>query len=147
MRGLGSVLRQRGIRIGSGRRLRLRRLGRLALNWILIGCAASVVTRSARRGTLAAQAAADAAQDAAEAASATAAAAKEALAAMALAETSAAKTAAAAKLSVQSAQADLADAQSDEAMTDVDEAGAHQRYQTAAGRAAIRIEVEERDRR
>ena len=101
----------------------------------------------ARRGTLAAKAAAEAADEAAAAASATAAAAKEALAAMALAETSAAKTAAAAKLSVQSAQADLADAMSEEAITDVEEAGAHQRYQTAAGRAAHRIQGEERDQR
>jgi hypothetical protein len=101
----------------------------------------------ARRGTLAAKAAADAAQEAMEAASATAAAAKDALAAMALAETSAAKTAAAAKLSVLSSQADLADAIADQAMTDVDEAGAHMRYQTAAGRAAHRIEGEERDQR
>ena len=67
----------------------------------------------ARRGRVAAEAAAQAADDAAEAAKATADAAKAALASMALAETSAAKTAAASKIVVMSTRADLADAETD----------------------------------
>jgi hypothetical protein len=92
----------------------------------------------ARRGRVAAQAAADAAIEASEAATATAEAAKSALASMALAETSAAKTAAAAKLYLHEATALLADAQSDEAMSEVAEAGAHVGYREAANRAAGR---------
>jgi len=89
----------------------------------------------ARRGRIAAEAAAAAAADAAEAAKATAEAAKAALTSMSLAETSATKTAAAAKLAVQSSRADLADADTELAMAEVDEAGAHQAYREATGRA------------
>lgn len=89
----------------------------------------------ARRGRIAAEAAAQAASDAAEAAAATAQAAQEALAAMVLAETSATKTAAAARLVVLSTRADLADALSNEAMADVDEAQAHVDYRAASDRA------------
>ena len=94
----------------------------------------------ARRGRLAAEAAAEAATEAAEAALATAAAAKSALEAMALAETSAAKTAAAAKASAMSSRADVADAETEASMAEVDEAEAHQRYRDAASRATRRDE-------
>jgi hypothetical protein len=89
----------------------------------------------ARRGTLAAQAAAEAASDAQEAAAATAAAAKDALASMQLAEKSAAKTAATAKLMAQETRADLADAKSDEAISEMAEADAHGGYRAATDRA------------
>jgi hypothetical protein len=92
----------------------------------------------ARRGRLAAEAAAAAAADAAEAAVATAAAAKGALEAMALAETSAAKTAAAAKAAALSTQADVVDADAETSFAEVDEAAAHQRYRDATTRAAQR---------
>ena len=89
----------------------------------------------ARRGRLAAEAAASAAIEAQEAASATADAAKAALESMTLAESSAAKTAAAAKLFVMAANADLADAVSDEAISDVAEVAAHGEYRAATSRA------------
>jgi hypothetical protein len=89
----------------------------------------------ARRGRVAAEAAAQAAEDAAEAALATADAAKAALASMALAETSAAKTAAAAKIVVMSTRADLADAETDVAMSEIGEAEAHRDYRAAEERA------------
>jgi hypothetical protein len=92
----------------------------------------------ARRGRIAAEAAATAAADAAEAAAATAVAAKGALEAMALAETSAAKTAAAAKAAALSTQADSADADAETSMAEVDEAEAHERYRDATTRAAQR---------
>lgn len=90
----------------------------------------------ARRGRLAAEAAASAAIEAQDAASATADAARAALESMTLAEASAAKTAAAAKLFVMAANADLADAVSDEAISDVAEVTAHGEYHAAADRAA-----------
>jgi hypothetical protein len=89
----------------------------------------------ARRGRIAAEAAAAAAEDAAQAAAATADAAKAALASMALAETSAAKTAAASKIVVLSTRADLADAESDEAMSEIDEVDAQAQYRSATDRA------------
>jgi hypothetical protein len=90
----------------------------------------------ARRGRLAAEAAASAASDAQLAASATAEAARVALESMTLAEASAAKTAAAARLFVMAANADLADAVSDQAMSDVAEVAAHDEYRAASLRAA-----------
>ena len=92
----------------------------------------------ARRGRLAAEAAAAAALEAQEAAAATADAAKAALDAMALAEASAARTAEAAKLVVSAARNELADAQADEAMSDVAEAEAHLGYRSASDRASKR---------
>jgi hypothetical protein len=92
----------------------------------------------ARRGRLAAEAAAVAAADAAEAAAATAVAARSALEAMALAETSAAKTAAAAKAAAMSTRVDSADAEAETAMAEVDEAEAHERYREATKRAVQR---------
>jgi hypothetical protein len=89
----------------------------------------------ARRGRVAAEAAASAAMEAQEAAIATAAAAKDALASMELAEKSAAKTAAAARVLVGNTGADLADGQSDEAMSQVGETAARLRYQDAVKRA------------
>ena len=100
--------------------------------------AAERLVAVARRGRVAAEAAAAAAEDAAEAAAATADAAKAALASMALAETSAAKTAAASKMVVLSTRADLADAQTDEAMSEVNEADAQSQYRAAADRAGDR---------
>jgi hypothetical protein len=90
----------------------------------------------ARRGTIAAKAAADAAEEAVEAAVATADAAKAAMAAAALAETSAKKTATAAKLVVQASQGTLADATSEEAMADVDEAIAKAHFHDVSTRSA-----------
>jgi hypothetical protein len=81
----------------------------------------------ARRGRLAA-----------EAAAATAVAAKGALEAMALAETSAAKTAAAAKAAALSTRVDVADSDAETSMAEVDEAEAHQKYRDATARAAKR---------
>jgi hypothetical protein len=89
----------------------------------------------ARRGRIAAEAAAAAADDAAEAAAATSEAAKAALASMALAETSAAKTAAASKIVVLSTRADLADAQTEEEMSEINEVDAQAQYRAATDRA------------
>ena len=100
--------------------------------------AAERLVAVARRGKIAAQAAATAAEDAAEAAAATADAAKAALASMALAETSAAKTAAASKIVVMSTRADLADAETDEAMSEINEVDAQSRYREATDRAGER---------
>ena len=100
--------------------------------------AAERLVAVARRGKIAAQAAATAAEDAAEAAAATADAAKAALASMALAETSAAKTAAASKIVVMSTRADLADAETDEAMSEINEVDAQSKYREASDRAGER---------
>jgi hypothetical protein len=100
--------------------------------------AAERLVAVARRGKIAAQAAATAAEDAAEAAAATADAAKAALASMALAETSAAKTAAASKIVVMSTRADLADAETDEAMSQINEVDAQAQYREATDRAGGR---------
>jgi hypothetical protein len=97
--------------------------------------AAERLVAVARRGRIAAEAAAQAAADAAEAAAATAEAAKAALASMALAETSAAKTAAASKIVVLSTRADLADAEADETMSAINEVDAQAQYREAADRA------------
>lgn len=100
--------------------------------------AAERLVAVARRGRLAAEAAAQSAADAAEAAVATSVAAKSALESMALAETSAAKTAEAAKRVVLSARTDLADAETDVAMSELGEAEAHEDYQAAEARARTR---------
>jgi hypothetical protein len=92
----------------------------------------------ARRGRLAAQAAAVAAQEADDAVIATAEASKAALAAASLAETSAAKTATAAKLVVESTLVDVADSETETAFAEVDEAEAKGRYHDAAARAEKR---------
>lgn len=97
--------------------------------------AAERLVAVARRGRVAAEAAAAAAEDAARAATATADAAKAALASMALAETSAAKTAAASKLVVLSTRADLADAETEQAMSEVNEVEAQSQYRAATTRA------------
>jgi hypothetical protein len=89
----------------------------------------------ARRGRVAAEAAAMAADQAASAAAATALAARSALDAMALAETSANKTAEAAKLVALTSSADLADATSDAGMAEVNESLAHEGYRQAVSRA------------
>jgi hypothetical protein len=89
----------------------------------------------ARRGRIAAEAAASAAEEAAEAATATAAAARAALESAALAEASATKTANAARLTVEASRAKAADAVSEEALADVDEAEAHDRYRRAVSKA------------
>ena len=100
--------------------------------------AAERLVAVARRGRVAAEAAAAAAEEAAEAALATSEAAKAALASMALAETSAAKTAAASKVVVMSTRADLAEAESDEALSEVNEVDAQSQYHAAAARAGER---------
>ena len=100
--------------------------------------AAERLVAVARRGRVAAEAAAAAAEDAAEAAAATAEAAKAALESMALAETSAAKTAAASKAVVLSTRADLADAQSEEALSEINEVDAQAQYRAATTRAVER---------
>jgi hypothetical protein len=100
--------------------------------------AAERLVAVARRGRIAAEAAAAAAADAAEAAIATAEAAKAALASMDLAEKSAAKTAAASKVVVLSTRADLADAESEEAMSEVNEVDAQAKYRAATERAGGR---------
>ncbi len=97
--------------------------------------AAERVVAVARRGRLAAEAAAGAAQEATEAANATADAARTALEAATYAEKSAAKTASAARAVVQATLGDLADAESGLALADVDEAGAQHRYRAAVDRA------------
>jgi hypothetical protein len=97
--------------------------------------AAERVVAVARRGRLAAEAAAGAAQEATEAANATAEAARAALEAASLAEKSATKTAAAARAVVQATLGELADAESDLALANVDETGAQQRYRAAVDRA------------
>lgn len=97
----------------------------------------------ARRGRLAAQAAAAAAQEAAEAAIATAEASKTALAAATLAETSASKTASAARLVVESTLLDVADTESETSLAEVDEAEARGRYREAAARAAKKTSAPE----
>lgn len=88
----------------------------------------------ARRGTIAARAAADAAEEAVQAAVATADAAKAAMTAAALAETSATKTATAAKLVVQTSQASLVDATNEEGIADVEEATAKAHYHDVSSR-------------
>jgi len=92
----------------------------------------------ARRGRLAAEAAAAAAGDAQEAATATSIAARAALASMTLAEESASKTATAARVVVSASQADLADAQADEATSEVSEGHAHREYTAATERVNAR---------
>ena len=94
----------------------------------------------ARRGRLAAQAAAAAAQEAADAAIATAEASKSALGAAALAENSAARTAKAVRLMVETTLADVADSEAETAFAEVDEAEAHSQYRDAAARAAKRTD-------
>ncbi len=100
--------------------------------------AAERLVAVARRGRIAAEAAAAAATEAAQAAAATAEAAKAALASMALAETSAAKTAAASKIVVLSTRADLAEAQTEEAMSEISEVDAQAQYRAATTRAGER---------
>lgn len=92
----------------------------------------------ARRGKLAAEAAATAAADAVRAAEATAEAARAAAKSAALAEESAEKTAAAARVIVQSTRLDLLDADAQVAMADVSEVEAHEGYRSASDRAAER---------
>jgi hypothetical protein len=89
----------------------------------------------ARRGRVAAEAAAMAAEQAATAANATAVAARSALDAMALAEASATKTAEAARLAALSTRADFADATSEVGMADVNESAAKKVYHDAVERA------------
>lgn len=99
----------------------------------------------ARRGRVAAEAAALAAHEAADAAVATAQAAattaeaaKAALASASLAEASATATAAAARVVVQHSRGELADADTDVAMSEVAEAEAHQRYRDVVAKAEER---------
>jgi hypothetical protein len=89
----------------------------------------------ARRGRLAAEAAAAAAQEATEAAAATAEAARAALKAATLAEQSANKTATAARAVVQATRSDLAEADSAMVLADVDEAAAREQYRQSASKA------------
>jgi hypothetical protein len=93
------------------------------------------VAAVARRGRLAAQAAAQAAAEAAEAALATSEAAKAALDSMTLAEQSATKTAIAARLVAETAQVEAADSESDVALADLGEAEAKEEYRRASKRA------------
>ena len=97
--------------------------------------AAQQVLAVARRGRLAAQAAADAAAQAAEAAVATATAGRAALEAATLAEASASKTAAAARLAALATEADLADGAEEADVAAVAEAAAHDEYRRAVDRA------------
>jgi hypothetical protein len=92
----------------------------------------------ARRGRLAAQAAADAAQEAAKAALATAEAAKAALHAAGIAEASAAKTATKATLAAGNALVDLADIDREAAMAEDRVAQARQSYADAVEFASDR---------
>lgn len=103
----------------------------------------------ARRGRVAAEAAAAAARDASEAAAATssaaaatAQAARAALDAAGLAELSAQKTASAARVLIQQTGSDIADAETDVAMSEVAEAEAREQYREAHARAAERTNDE-----
>lgn len=93
----------------------------------------------ARRGRIAAKAAADAAEEATNAAIATASAAKTALDAMILAEASAQKTAAAARLAARETAADLADADAEEALAEVGETSAKDEYRRTVERVERRL--------
>jgi hypothetical protein len=90
----------------------------------------------ARRGRVAADAAAAAAAEAATAAEITAEAARTALRASTLAEESARKTAAAATLAAESTRSDVVLAGADVAQAEAAEADAHERYRQAAANAA-----------
>jgi hypothetical protein len=94
---------------------------------------------AARRGHIAARAAADAAEEATSAAIATARAAKIALEAMVLAEASAQKTAAAARLAARETAADLADADAEEALAEVGEVTAKGQYRNTVERVERRL--------
>jgi hypothetical protein len=104
--------------------------------------AAEQAAAVARRGRLAAAAAAHAADEAAEAAAATAEAAKAALNAATLAESSAARTAQAAKAAALAAAGELVDAEADTAMAEVGQALSHQTYREAIERAASKASGE-----
>ena len=96
------------------------------------------VAAVARRGTIAARAAAEAAVSAQKSADSTAQAALAALDAMTLAEHSASEATQAAKLVVAASGADLADAKSDAVLSEVAEAAAQNAYREATKRAEAR---------